>query len=278
MAKYHQKQAAGATQSDQADIKGKIIEFAWKLRREGYAHSTFFNYSYLLKDLVNKGANLEDPEDVKEIIARQKNWSLNTKRLTVAAYDPFAKVNSIRWTPPKYKPVGKLPFIPLENEIDALIASAGKKTCCLLQSLKETGMRIGETLALKWIDVDCERCITILNTPEKSGKLRIFKISTKLLGMIKRLPKTNEKLFGKMTSKTAGTCLIRLRNRVAEKLKNPRIRRIHFHTFRHWKATTEYHKTRDILHVMKLLGHRNIQTTLIYTQLIDLKVTSSTQQ
>jgi len=81
-----------------------------------------------------------------------------------------------------------------------------------------------------------------------------------------------------MTSKTAGTCLIRLRNRVAEKLKNPRIRRIHFHTFRHWKATTEYHKTRDILHVMKLLGHRNIQTTLIYTQLIDLKVTSSTQQ
>jgi hypothetical protein len=31
----------------------------------------------------------------------------------------------------------------------------------------------------------------------------------------------------------------------------------------------EYHKTRDILHVMRLLGHRNIKNTLIYTQLLD---------
>jgi hypothetical protein len=33
----------------------------------------------------------------------------------------------------------------------------------------------------------------------------------------------------------------------------------------------EYAKTRDILHVMNLLGHRRIQNTLIYTQLVDLK-------
>jgi len=31
----------------------------------------------------------------------------------------------------------------------------------------------------------------------------------------------------------------------------------------------EYHKTRDILHVMKVLGHKNIKNTLIYTHLID---------
>ena len=42
-----------------------------------------------------------------------------------------------------------------------------------------------------------------------------------------------------------------------------------FHTFRHWKATMEYHKTKDILHVMKLLGHKNISNTLVYTQLVD---------
>jgi site-specific recombinase XerC len=38
--------------------------------------------------------------------------------------------------------------------------------------------------------------------------------------------------------------------------------------FRHWKATMEYAKTKDILHVMKMLGHKNIQNTLLYTQLI----------
>jgi glycerol-3-phosphate responsive antiterminator len=31
----------------------------------------------------------------------------------------------------------------------------------------------------------------------------------------------------------------------------------------------EYHKTRDILYVIRLLGHRNIKNTLIHTQLID---------
>ena len=30
----------------------------------------------------------------------------------------------------------------------------------------------------------------------------------------------------------------------------------------------EYHKTKDILHAMKILGHKNIQNTLKYTQLV----------
>ena len=58
------------------------------------------------------------------------------------------------------------------------------------------------------------------------------------------------------------------RARIAEVTKNPRLLRITFHTFRHWKATMEYHRTKDILHVMRMLGHRNINNTLKYTQLI----------
>jgi hypothetical protein len=34
--------------------------------------------------------------------------------------------------------------------------------------------------------------------------------------------------------------------------------------FRHWKATMEYHKTKDILHVKKLLGHKKIENTEFY--------------
>jgi hypothetical protein len=33
----------------------------------------------------------------------------------------------------------------------------------------------------------------------------------------------------------------------------------------------EYAKTKDVLHVMKMLGHRNIQNTLLYTQLISFE-------
>ena len=39
----------------------------------------------------------------------------------------------------------------------------------------------------------------------------------------------------------------------------------------HWKATMEYHKTKDILHVMQMLGHRNIKNTLKYTQLVNFQ-------
>lgn len=58
---------------------------------------------------------------------------------------------------------------------------------------------------------------------------------------------------------------------MAFKLQNPRLMEIHFHTFRHWKATSEYQKTKDILHVMNILGHKSIQNTLIYTHLTDFK-------
>jgi hypothetical protein len=37
------------------------------------------------------------------------------------------------------------------------------------------------------------------------------------------------------------------------------------------RATMEYAKTKDILHVMKMLGHKNIQNTLLYTQLINFE-------
>jgi len=33
----------------------------------------------------------------------------------------------------------------------------------------------------------------------------------------------------------------------------------------------EYYRTKDILHVMKMLGHRDIKATLIYTQLVNFE-------
>jgi integrase len=59
--------------------------------------------------------------------------------------------------------------------------------------------------------------------------------------------------------------------RIAKTLQNPRLKQIHFHTFRHWKATMEYHRTKDILHVKHLLGHKQLKKTEIYTQLINFE-------
>jgi integrase len=61
------------------------------------------------------------------------------------------------------------------------------------------------------------------------------------------------------------------RREIVFKLKNPGLRQITFHTFRHWKATVEYYKTRDILHVKEILGHKSLLNTMLYTQLIGSK-------
>jgi len=33
----------------------------------------------------------------------------------------------------------------------------------------------------------------------------------------------------------------------------------------------EYHKTKDIIYVQRLLGHKSIKNTLLYTQLVNLE-------
>ena len=57
----------------------------------------------------------------------------------------------------------------------------------------------------------------------------------------------------------------------AKLLENPRINTMSFNTFRHWGATMVYHYTRNILLVQKLLGHKRIESTMKYTQLIQFK-------
>lgn len=54
------------------------------------------------------------------------------------------------------------------------------------------------------------------------------------------------------------------RRGIARKLANPRLLEIHFHTLRHWKATTEQHKTKDPWHVKEMLGHKSIKSTEFY--------------
>jgi integrase len=55
-----------------------------------------------------------------------------------------------------------------------------------------------------------------------------------------------------------------IRKRLAETLQNPRLLRISFHTFRHWKATWLYHQTKDPYYVQHFLGHKKLTSTEIY--------------
>jgi integrase len=247
----------------------QLIDFIWTLKKEGLAEVTIKNYSKSLEALVSKGANLSQPDSVKAVLASSP-WMNSTKSVVSAAYQKYTVLNNIKWSAPRYTQTHKLPFIPLEKEIDELIACVGKRLSVLLQCLKETGARIGEALRIEWCDVDVEKRTVAINYPEKHGNTRVVKISDKLIAMFSWLPRDNNKVF-QTSLRVARASFNRQRNSAAVKLSNPRILQIHFHTFRHWRATMEYHRTKDILKVMRLLGHKSIANTLIYTQLVEFE-------
>ena len=251
---------AGATK---LYVKGKIVEFAWWMKKQGYSEETIRLHISALRTLHTRGADLYDSESAKEVIAKQI-WSNARRRNVINAYTLFLKQNGLQWEKPKCKVIQKLPFIPTEQELDSLIVGSGKKTSTFLQLLKETAMRSGEAKKLKWVDIDFDRRIITLNDPEKGSKPRIWKVSDKLMGMLKNLPRNSQKVFGNTTYDSLKQTLQQTRKRLGAKLQNPRLLKITFHTFRHWKATTLYHQTKDPYYVKEFLGHRSIKNTEIY--------------
>ena len=244
LAKVETRTKTGLAGATNADTKSKLFNFAWWMKKEGYAPSTITTRERLLRTLTKRGANLDDPETVKEGIANQ-NWCNKRKMNAADAYTAYLRMHNQTWNPPRYRYAQKIPYIPKEEELDSLIAGCGPKTSTFLQLLKETGARCGEAHSLKWTDIDLEAG-TVRITPEKGSNPRIFKISNKLLSRLIALKaKNSDRIFSKHL-RTQRRLFQKQRKNISRKLQNPRLRQIHFHTFRHWKATMEYHKTNDI--------------------------------
>jgi len=265
-----QEKAAGATAITHEDMKSKIVEFAWWMKKEGYSDATILGRSKLLKILAKRGASLYDPDTIKTVIAQQ-TWCEGRKANAVDAYTSFLRMTGGKWEPPRYEGVHKIPFIPTETEIDQLVAGCSKRIGTFLQLLKETGIRCGEAWQLTWLDIDAETK-TVRITAEKRSNPRIFHLSQKLAAMLEALPKTyGNRVFANPEQRLDHhrENFNKQRKHTSNKLKNPRLMRITFHTLRHWKGTMEYHRTKDILHVMQTLGHKSIKNTLIYVQLAE---------
>jgi integrase len=72
-------------------------------------------------------------------------------------YKCFLNHQKIETKLPKYKVTRPLPYVPHTTFLDQPIASANGQMSVLLQVLKETGARPGETLNLEWDDIDIEQ-------------------------------------------------------------------------------------------------------------------------
>ena len=103
----------------------EILQFAFWMRKSGYRNSTIQTCVRALKALTRR-TNLLDPESVKSYLA---NAELSENRKTKLLEDAsrFYAHLKIPFNRPRYKRIETLPFIPLEGEIDQLIAGVGQK-------------------------------------------------------------------------------------------------------------------------------------------------------
>jgi len=243
----------------------QIINTLLENRKRGLAESTLKSISYSLKQL-SRHADLNNPESVKEHIANME-VSNSTKIKLCFAYDIYCKTNGITWNRPRYKWERKIPLIPTTQNIDKIISASTPKYAALFTILKETGLECHELVTMTRKDIDSERGI-ITARGCKGHNSRSFKLKQKTAEMLRRYLQryTDDKPFP--NSKAISEAWRHTRNKLAETLQEPNLRIIPMRNLRHYYATMLYAKTRDILLVKQRLGHKKIETTMFYTQLL----------
>ena len=237
--------------------KSQLVNYALFLKREGYRPSTISRHVRALKPL-----SLEDPELAKQQLS-ERECQQSSKEVIANAMAKYYEYLKVPFSKPIYQRVERLAFLPYEEEVIQLISELPKSKAAFCQLLRETGVRAGEAFQLRWVDISNG---TVNIVPEKNSKPRQFQLSPKLLTMINLLPRKGERIWNANPHHFCDN-FYRQRKAIASKLGNPRINSIHFHTFRHLKASREYHRTKDLVYVQRILGHRSISSTLKYIQL-----------
>jgi integrase len=247
-----------------------VASFLWHLKKRGYKDTTITqNYTKVLRNIA-KNAPLHNPDAVLGYIAA-KEVSEGRKELLVNVYANYCRWKHIPFQKPRYKRQHRLPYIPLELDIEALLSALPKKLSIFTRTLKETGARAGEAWRLQWRDVDVQHTTITINNPEKGSRARRLKVSSQLVGLLSTLTRSCDYLFRRSKAaklSSLATYYMRERKKIAKAQNNPKIQAITWKSLRHFKATMEYSRTKDILYVKELLGHVNINNTLVYTHLV----------
>lgn len=220
---------------------------------------------------------LEDPETLG---LRGKKPSPNTKYKWLQDLNAFYLWAGIKWNAPDLKRVRTQPYLPPLQSILFLIHMMTQldfKQGVFLQTLKETAARAGEAWMLKWSEIEFKQRLITIAEPEKGSRSRTRTVSQRLVDMLNLLRKTDSPyVFHRELTDPAKYAdslddfrrqFERLRKQLDEQYPAYRLRAVHFHSFRTWRATWEYYQTKDVRHVMDLLGIVNPWLVNVYVQL-----------
>ena len=240
------------------------------MKKNAYEETTIKQTAKRLKHLI-KNCNTEDPEKVKIYVAN-KDCSNAYKECLIETYDIYLRSQSQRWDKPFYERYDKKRKAPKEQLVDFIINHARPSMKLKLKMSKNLGTRPIELTWFRVGDFDLTTGITSItgakHTIGRNGKLKPNTLEMLKQYINRKHLTANDRLFPTV-SENISEAYRRLRNRLAEKLQDPTFKTIRLYDYRHFKASMEYHKTKDLLFIKQLLGHKDLRTTLRYTQLLE---------
>lgn len=162
----------------------------------------------------------------------------------------------------------KLPVILSHDEILSIInVIQNKKHKLILQIAYGSWLRVGEVVKLKIKDIDfVQNFIHVKNAKWMKDRITVFsdKIKDDLLSFCNHRHLNSYIFFSEMWGSLSTRSLQNIFNKA---LRNARIKKeATFHSLRHSFATHLLENGTDIRYVQVLLGHANIRTTQVYTQ------------
>ena len=257
------------------DITAALKKLEIELKLRGFSGQTskmylFYNRKFL--DFVKKSPDQVGEDDIKEFLAYKmsdhslSNASIALIKASLKFYysDMLGKNLSLIKTPRASK---KLPVVLSRKEIkDLLDNTVNIKHRLMIELLYSTGLRLSECINLKYSDLDLNEGIGWVRMG-KGSKDRMFIISdifrNDLTGYMEKNGSKGYifSIKGEKMSPRGIQHAIKVSAERAGIEKN-----IHVHTLRHSFATHLLENGVDIRKIQKLLGHSNLQTTQIYTQ------------
>ena len=256
-----------------------INKFCKLLEIKAYSQSTIDNYKNHLLTFTNlfqfeDWSELSDKELLNNVYLQitKKDMAFNTQNHCLSAFNLFYKEMFNRDVRFKSLSIKKRPdHIPVVLSLiemkSILDRTKNIKHKAIIASIYGLGLRSSEVLHLKIIDVDGSRNVVYIRNG-KGKKGRVVMLSKKLKLQLRdyfKIYKPKVFLFEGQNGGNYTQSSIQQVIKQAAKRANIK-KNITAHTLRHSFATHLLENGTDIRIIQKLLGHKDIKTTQIYTR------------